>query len=297
VSLQDNGGKVFIGGQLGVGGAASFPIHVHTTANFNFNRQVGDLQNYDGGIWQHQSGPADYSIVSQGFIWAPAYQATSDRRIKAIDKPSDTAADLETVGQLSVTDFRYIDVDANGGRMQKGFIAQEVQRIIPEAVSSGPGYVPNIYSFAAEFQFDNTAKTLSVRLAKPHDLKAGDKLRLYSESSGTLELTVAATAGDRQFSVGGCEKDPGRLFVYGKAVPDLLNLNYDRIFSAGIGAIQELTKRVKALEANERTFAELERKAARVEVLEREIAELKTVVKQLVQSRSSDKPTLAVAHK
>jgi hypothetical protein len=297
VNIQDNGGNVYVGGLLGIGGGASFPVHVHSTVNFNFNRQVGDLQNYDGGIFQHQSGPANYSVVSSGYMWAPAYQATSDRRIKSIDKLSDTAADLETIGKLDVTDYHYIDTDVHGARLQKGFIAQEVQKVIPEAVSSGPGFVPNIYSFAAALQFNDSAKSLSVTVSKPHDLKVGDKVRLYSESAGTIELTVAATPTDRQFSVAGCEKDPGRLFVYGKAIPDLLNLNYDRIFSTGIGAIQELTRRVNALETSQRQFAELEQKAARVDALEREIAELRTVVRHLVKSQPNTTRDFALAPK
>jgi len=297
VNIQDNGGNIYTGGFIGIGGGASYPVHIYSKANHNFAVSVGDLGNYSGGVYQHISGATDYSVVSAGVMWAPGFQATSDRRIKTIDKATDTAADLETINKLKVTDYHYIDTDSNGGRLQKGFIAQEVQAIIPEAVSSGLGYIPNIYADATHFDYDATTKSLTVTLAKPHDLKPGDKVRLISESSGASEFVIISVPSDHEFTVANCEKNPGRLFVYGKSIPDLLNLNYDRIFSTGIGAIQELAKRVKALEENERHLAELQQKAARVDSLEREVAELKTLIRELAHTHALEAQIHRVSYK
>jgi hypothetical protein len=284
VYIQDQGvggGNTSIGGNVGIGGAADFPLHVASKRNFNFNQGVGDLRNYSGGVYQHQSSADDYSIVSDGSVWAPSFQATSDRRIKSIDAASNTAKDLETVQKLKVTDYHYIDTAVNGGRAQKGFIAQEVQQLIPEAVMSGPGYIPSIFADVTKAAYETASQRITVSLSKPHGLQKGDKVRLLTEKAGALELTVTSAASAEEFTVGACEKEPGRIFVYGKHVDDLLNLNYDRIFSTGIGAIQELTKRVAQLEENQGRLAELQKKADRVDALEAQLAELKRVVATL----------------
>jgi hypothetical protein len=288
VYIQDSsvgGGTTTFGGNVGIGGSADFPLHVSSKRNFNFNQGVGDLRNYSGGVYQHQSGPDDYSIVSDGFVWAPSFQATSDQRIKSIDGASNTAKDLETVQKLKVTDYHYIDTTSNGGRAQKGFIAQEVQQVIPEAVSSGPGYIPNIFALASEVNFDADKKLLTITVSKAHELKTADKVRLICENGGTKELMVESVVSDNTFVVAKCEKNPGRVFVHGKQIPDLLNLNYDRIFSTGIGAIQELTRRVKELEERQQRFADLEKKARRVETLEEELSSLRKVVTQLARAQ------------
>jgi hypothetical protein len=284
VIIQDSGGITRIGGFVGIGGGADFPLHVSSKRNYNFNQGVGDLRNYSGGVYQHQSGADDYSIVSDGFVWAPSFQATSDRRIKSVDRISDSSKDLETIQKLKVTDYHYIDKNLNGDRLQKGFIAQEVQTIIPEAVSQGPGFIPDIFAPADSIAYDAGQQRLTVTLSKAHQLKAGDKVRLLCESTGTMEFPVEAISSEREFVIANCAKNPGRVFVYGKRIPDLKNLNYDRIFSTGIGAIQELAKRVNRLEENERHVAELQSKADRVDELEAQVKSLKEMVTRLVQA-------------
>src|SRR5205085_1865808 len=52
VYIQDLGGAgatTTIGGYVGIGGAADFPLHVSAKRNNNFNQGVGDLRNYSGG--------------------------------------------------------------------------------------------------------------------------------------------------------------------------------------------------------------------------------------------------------
>jgi hypothetical protein len=73
-----------------------------------------------------------------------------------------------------------------------------------------------------------------------------------------------------------------------------LSVNYDRIFTTGIGAIQELAKRVENLRADESRLAQLEEKAARVDALEKDIADLKKLVTQLAQSQNGGKATAAI---
>jgi len=295
-----NGGNTFTGhqtvtgGYIGIGGAPSFPLHVRTYNNGSFNYQVGDLRNYSGGIFQHTTDPnTPYSIVADQFVLATAFQATSDRRIKEQIAPSDTARDLATVQKLGVAEYRFIDWQTKGGKLQKGFIAQDVQRIIPEAVSSSANFIPDIFSQASSVNYDRNLKRLAVSLPRAHQLKVGDRVRLVAGAS-ELDLTVEVVPSDREFVVGHCEREPGQIFVYGKYVTDLLTVNYDRIFTTGIGAIQELARQLEKLQAGESRLAELEQKAAHVDNLEREIADLKKLVTQLAQTQNGGKANAAI---
>jgi hypothetical protein len=288
VFIQDSGGNVAIGGRLGIGAGANgipqYPLHVRASQTASLNLDVGDLRNYDGGVWRHNSEPnTPYSIVADQFVLATAFQATSDRRIKEVAGPSDRAKDLDTVRKLAVTDYHFVEKQTKGDRLQKGFIAQEVKAIMPEAVTATANFIPDIYARATASSHNHSQKSLAITLAKAHGLKIGDRVRLIS-SSTELDLPIEAIPSGHEFVVGNCERDPGRVFVYGKYVTDFLSVDYDRIFTTGISAIQELAKRVDALESTQRRLAEVQQKAERVDALEREVAELKTLLKEVAQT-------------
>ncbi|MDA1274735.1 MAG: tail fiber domain-containing protein [Verrucomicrobia bacterium] len=230
-----------------------------------------------------------------GVLVATSFKTFSDARIKSLVGLSDSRVDLETIQKLRVTDYRMVDEVAEGDAIKKGFIAQEVEAVIPEAVSWSRQFVPDIYSNPSSFHFDPRRRELSLTLAKPHGLKTGDRVRIIADES-QLELSVTEVPSAAEFIVGNVEKAPKQVFVYGKQVPDFRALNYDRIFTTGIGAIQELARRVEELKKSEARIAELEQKtsrmaeleqkAARVDTLEREMAQLKKLVAGLAEAQA-----------
>jgi hypothetical protein len=113
---------------------------------------------------------------------------------------------------------------------QRGFIAQEVQKIIPEAVSQSRGFIPDIMAAAQEFQFDPVSQNLRVGMKSAHGLKPGDLVRLILDDS-TTEHRFAAVPDENTIVVSGVPAGPARAFVYGKQVDDFLAVDYDRIFT------------------------------------------------------------------
>jgi hypothetical protein len=101
------------------------------------------------------------------------------------------------VQKLAVTEYHLRDA-GKAGRLQKGFIAQEIQAIIPEAVSSSANFIPDIFSQASGVRYDKNLKTLAVSLPKAHHLKVGDRVRLGADAA-ELDLTVESIASDREF--------------------------------------------------------------------------------------------------
>jgi hypothetical protein len=164
-----------------------------------------------------------------------------------------------------------IDTVAEGTGVKKGLIAQEVETIVPEAVSRGKQFVPNIYVQPTAFKYEPTLRQLVITLPKAFTIQAGDQVRIMTDTA-RFDLPVVAVHSPEKFVLGKCEHQPAQIFVFGTEVSDFRTLNYDRIFTIGVSAIQELSR---MLEERTARVAALEEKAATVDALERELAGLK----------------------
>lgn len=198
--------------------------------------------------------PDGHTLICPVGIRADGWIATarglivySDRRIKRDMQASATAKDLATIQQLQVTDYRMVDPADGGMAWRKGFIAQEVEKVMPLAVTRGTEFVPDIFSVATTVAYDPAAKTLALTLAKDHDLKMGDRVRLHIDGKRE-DLNVSAVPSAREFVVEQCENTPEKVLVYGKQVNDFRNVDYDHIYTVSVGAIQELARKVETHE-------------------------------------------------
>jgi len=286
------GAMVASGGRLGIGiSSPRCPLDVDiNTYRYEQFRAYVNSGGVNTGDWNLNY---PYAIRANGYILAWQYNAISDQRIKQILGRSDPRTDLELVRQLQVTDYRHIDTLANGAETKKGFIAQEVRQVVPEAVSATANFIPSIYALATSAEVNLGQKTLVLTLTEPHGLTVGDQVRLYT-SNHVVERTVTGIPSERQFVVSDWDEDVDLgVFVYGKYVTDYLTLDYDRLFTAGIGAIQELAKQVEAKEAR---ISDLEADVARLRLVldtqhediegwTMELQMLKTMVRELNERR------------
>jgi hypothetical protein len=206
-------------------------------------------------------GNFNLSILAEGWVGGAGIVANSDRRIKEIVGLSDTAQDLEIIQKMRVTDYRPLDKMTEGSSLRRGFIAQEVIQVFPQAVGKRTNVIPDIYSDAVSFAFDEERKTLSITLLRAHELAKGQVVKILTEDASKTATVIAVPTSD-SFVVDNFEKEPRRVFVYGRQVDDFLSVHYDQIFSTGIGAIQELNKIVAS-------------KNARITSLEIELSALK----------------------
>jgi hypothetical protein len=170
------------------------------------------------------------SINASGSIFAFQFDVTSDRRIKTAFHPSDPAQDLKSLMKLQVTDYRFKDAATYGSGPQKKVIAQEVKEVFPQAVTSRAGVVPDIYQNAE-------AKDGWLMLAT--DLKVGERVRLVAEHATTIEQ-VAEVRGDAFRTV--TAPADGRVFVYGREVPDFHSVDYDAIAMLNVSATQQIKR-------------------------------------------------------
>lgn len=238
-------GNLGVDGNVGIRGAATaVPLEVSGTGGFFSNTGVGFLNTAGAGT---TNSSRSYTARFNGDVSAELYIATSDRRIKTDLSIGNSTEDLALINKLEVTSYRFIDSIQKGDMHTTGFIAQQVKEVMPEAVSITSNYIPNIYAMSENFEaLENGSYKL--RLAKAYKLQAGDKVKVFTKDAHELE--VNAIVDDKTVIVSGKLPDNvEQVFVYGQQVDDFHSVDYNQIFSTGISAIQELSKQVETLKA------------------------------------------------
>ncbi len=240
------------GSYVGIGTTTPVvPLDIQSTVNYN----MGSYGYLNNSTWGTSSCSAcATSVRAAGRIVCPEFNATSDRRIKDIQDISNGAADLATLNQIEVTDFKYKDQVASGSERKKGFIAQQVETTYPEAVHQMTNFIPNIYALAQTVAYSETQKTLTITMDKAHELAVGDKVKLITDKTDKMEAIVSEVLSDKSFVVKGMTESAKSVFVYGKEVDDFRVVDYDRIYTLNVSATQELCRRIAALQNENETL-------------------------------------------
>lgn len=258
--LQPQGGKVGIG----TTNPTKALVEINGFANYTLPGTVG-LFSPSGAGSQIPQQALSYSLYASLLVAANSYVAFSDSRIKRVTGRSDTAKDLTTLAAIEITDYTYIDSVNQGNRPHKKVIAQQVEKIYPQAVNQTTDVVPDIYLKA-------DIKDGWVKLAA--SLKKGEQVRLIGKTAnGVYEvLDVVANRFRTDFKA-----DADTVFVYGREVKDFRSVDYEAIAMLNVSATQELNRRVEA-QAGE--IALLKTQLAQLAHLQQQVAELARIQQQ-----------------
>lgn len=214
----------------------------------------------EGGIFSANFGARYYSVSGgnayfttnrtlsgyfQNDLACGELQVFSDARIKNIIGISNSKSDLETLMNIEITDYSFKDYKVNG-RTEKKLIAQQVENIYPPAVSTGEGYIPNVYALC-KAQFNASENLLKITLEENVEIVSGDKIKLIMES-GNSKIVDVVSASEKTLSVGMTEFEGANVFVYGKHVDDFRTVDYDAVAMLNVSATQELFRMIKKLE-------------------------------------------------
>jgi len=240
-------------GRVGIGTTTpAYPLHVASSAGtgtdpgmyFNASTSVltSATQAWALGIYSY------YSILTNG-----SFVAFSDLRIKENIKEIPHSLDL--VRKLRPVSYNKIDKIENGGRTEFGFIAQEVEEILPEAVNTGAGEIPVLKPF--------------------------DKV----EFEEGVSYTILVKNGDNIVEQKYTTKDPrpeGEIIVKSKTVDDFKSLSYDMIFTVAVDAIREQQTQIEAqqaqIDALKAQNVALSQKTEAIDQLKAELENLKKLV-------------------
>jgi hypothetical protein len=170
------------------------------------------------------------------------------------------------------------DVVKHGNQQYKKVIAQEVEAIYPEAVTTQTGFVPNIYQLADKVQSmgNNTYKACFKNKVEYNTNVTGD-LKLYDEKK---EITAKVVSkGDNEIVFTTTEEMKGdKLFLFGEEVTDFRAVDYEALSTLNISATQELYREIQALKKQN---AVLTAKVEDTKKLETAYAELAAQVKAM----------------
>ena len=248
-TLDNGSGSMNVAGMITVGNVGwnegSYSYYAGGSGSGNSGWACTCTFNANAGT--SSCGNCGVSIYGNGRMEATEFDATSDIRIKRIRDISNSKEDLATLNKLEVTDFNYIDFVANGAQSKKGFIAQQVEKFYPEAINQGTDFIPNIFTLPSSFKFNEEKHELTLEVPQVPDLKQGDTLRLLAY--GTHMDKEVLSVNEKTIVVKDWPNNTDNVFVYGKQVSDFRHVDYDRIHTLGISAIQELSRQIDNLKA------------------------------------------------
>ena len=222
-------------GWVGIGTSTPrAPLDVAATYNttiYSYGRLTTD-----GDSGSNGEVTGNLSVQAEGGMFASRYDITSDERIKRIVGPASGTESLTLLDQIQITDYHYVDTPAQGSRLQRKVIAQQVEKILPFAVTANSGVVPDIF---------RNADAANGWINLPTSLKIGERVRvIHSKGHELLEVLETTPASFRV----ALDADVRDVFVYGREVDDLRSVDYDAISMLNVSATQELHRRVRTLE-------------------------------------------------
>lgn len=257
--VLENGNNLYIDsstagsvGIIGFGTNPTYPIDVQTYYTVGTTGAYGYVNSSGSGGYYGGATNIGYSINAAGRIKCSEFNLFSDSRIKTHSVTVNIQEALQKIGQLRVVRYRYMDTVSKGNSPKYGLIAQEAEHVLPDVVHKNLDFIPSIYAKATSIRVDSAKGELTVTMHKAHGLKKGDLVRVIGKTSQKETLGEAAVAriiSPQVFVLKDWKEQVETLFVYGKQVQDFRVIDYDQVFSVGVGAIQAVSKTVATQEA------------------------------------------------
>jgi hypothetical protein len=270
-------------GNVGIGTSSpGYPLDIGTTVTGSLSGSYGYLAQSGSGTGGSGTGNQAISVHAAGRMFALEYDAQSDRRIKTGLSHPGPSEMLEKLNKLTVTDYSYIDKLQKGDKPKRGFIAQEVEEVMPNAVHQNTDIIPSVFAAAQKVSVEYSR--LLVTTPAPHGFVKGDEILLYDKANKQYHVQVAAVIDDKTFAVDDWKDNTDAIFVYGKRVNDFRSVDFDQVTALAVGAIQELAKHVSALEQENKDLRAMNQKLQKQNTtIQSDVDKLKASVETLQQ--------------
>jgi len=203
----------------------------------------------------HSAFSRSLAIHAHGAVWSDStsgFISTSDRRIKK--NIVDCSDALSTLNQLQVKNYEYIAGNGllNEGLSQPptvGFIAQEIETILPRAVQTETGFIPNLYRETTNF---TVSEDLILTI---HEQFNSNKVKIYIHYvNGEMQCLKYEVGGGNKNKIN--NNNIEYIWLFGEEVNDFKTLKKSVIFSMNVRATQQLYEKQKVLEAKIETVQE-----------------------------------------
>ena len=226
---------------------------------------------FSGGEFVSHTGSSSAGIYAEHSIWTNSdFVTTSDKRIKKNFIDLNDNESLNLIEQIEVKKYKYKDIVVRGNVETYGFIAQQIENIIPLATDTTTDYIPSIYELGNISSvngdilvtttnslnlgnteiYGNLSTPLNFRFYDGDDKKLSYNVIQINDTTLQIDANVSVSSGNLYLDndiVGNIAND--KLFIYGPQVDDFKTLNKNKIFTVGISAIQELSRKNTTLES------------------------------------------------
>jgi hypothetical protein len=241
--------RITNGGYVGIGTSSpAYPLDVQNSlataiTGYGYLNGSGNT-----GYIAGSSGTVNYSARFSGRVICPEFNAQSDARIKKIKGVSRSENDLLTLNEIKITDYEMKDSVQWGNKKFKKVIAQEVEKVYAQAVSTSVGFIPDIYQQTNEVEKTDAGYTLSFCESLCINSHA-KKIRVIT-AAGNFDMDVIAMPDNKTLVLKGDNlnlKQGEKVFAYGEEVADFRAVDYEALSTLNISATQELSKQINLL--------------------------------------------------
>ncbi len=300
-------------GYVGVGTQTpDCPLHVASSSSLNTNVGTARFYAYDATGSTTGGTTCSISIITDHGIWIKGTNTsgrlwlTSDQRMKTNIVNLNADKTMNIFRTLRPISFDYIDNMKNSNKKQLGFIAQEVNEVLPEGITLNSDVIPNNMikggitkpsvtdeepnfilkpddiDITLQYLLLTTDSPLKFDTANPYSSTNVYKFKVYCGEKWTKEQDIYIRSEynviyDKYTYVIGMKNETydiammePTLFVYGQYVYDLHILDHDTIYTVATAALKEVDRQQQADKAR---IAELEATVAAQQSLINDILE------------------------
>jgi len=179
------------------------------------------------------------SYMKNGNVLTIATTTFSDSRIKInIADIEDTSA-LDKIMKIEPKNYNYIDTEERGANNVIGFIAQQIKEVIPEAITIGEEFIPNIYKYYTII----SSNMILVDDANINKIFIGNTLKLKINNIPYIAKVInkvnKTITIDIQIDVN------AKCLIYGLKINDFHFIDKTYIYTLNVCATQELYRRIE----------------------------------------------------
>jgi len=238
-------------GRIGIGTASpSVPLHINAyVSRSGFKRYISEnTTNGSSSGYVNVSTSSNHQIslyVNKGLAGSFII-FHSDRRIKKnIEDVPDNLA-LQQVRDIPCRYYNYKDEVNSRPEKVVGFIAQEVQEVLPSAVHTSTNTLPNEYRMLenvtwSDGEIDASGNVINYKMSCDLTNVSGVQYRFsVAHDEGVVADDKDIVGNDDDTFT--FEEKYEFVFCYGKQIDDFLNIDKNQIFALHHSAIQEIDR-------------------------------------------------------
>jgi hypothetical protein len=173
------------------------------------------------------------NVYATNDMFATAFHMTSDRNMKENIYTSKRVEDLQRLLKLNVSDFSF----KGDTKVKKGFIAQDVESIFPQAITSFEGIIPIYQGFAS---LEKGSITLPSNVGDM-SLCIGDEIVIGKDSFCKESIYPITSFHRNGFNIQCMETK--QVYIHGK-LGKLKSVDTNQIVALCVSAIQELATKL-----------------------------------------------------